>query len=246
MKLELDEGPGDGLQLGLIVLSTDTGLEWEARTVFAGHPAHVLHTRIPSRDHVTPEDLGRMAPELTRTAALLPPGLSAVGYGCTSGATVIGPAKVAALVSEAHPGTPVTEPLSAVIAALQALGAGRIGMVSPYVPQVTAPMEAALAAAGIEVVAAKSFGESADRIVGRIPEATTLAAIAEVGRAPGVEAVLASCTNLRSMGIIDAAEEVLGRPVISSNQALFWHMLRLSGAAERARGWGPGRLFSRT
>jgi maleate isomerase len=203
-----------------------------------------LHTRIPARDHVTPEDLGRMAPELTRAAALLPPGLRAVGYGCTSGATVIGPAEVAARVAEAHPGTPVTDPLSAVIAALGALGVRRIGMVSPYVPQVTAPMEAALAAAGIEVVAAKSFGESEDRIVGRIPEAATLAAIGEVGRAAGVEAVFASCTNLRSMAIIDAGEAMLGRPVISSNQALFWHMLRLAGAGARARGWGPGRLFS--
>ncbi|MET4127218.1 Asp/Glu racemase [Roseovarius sp. MBR-6] len=246
MTFALDDGPGEGLQLGLIVLSTDTGLEWEARTVFAGRPAHVLHTRIPARDHVTPEDLGQMAPELTRTAALLPQGLRAVGYGCTSGATVIGPTEVAARVSKAHPGTPVTDPLSAVIAALGALGVRRIGMVSPYVAQVTAPMEAALAAAGIEVVAAKSFGESEDRIVGRIPEAATLAAIGEVGRETGVEAVFASCTNLRSMGVIDEGEAMLGRPVISSNQALFWHMLRLAGMGERAAGWGPGRLFSMT
>ena len=44
-----------------------------------------------------------MAPELTRSAALLPPGLSAVGYGCTSGATVIGPAEVARRVRRRIP-----------------------------------------------------------------------------------------------------------------------------------------------
>lgn len=244
MEYELDEGPGDGLRLGLIVLSTDMGLEWEARQVFAVRPAHVLHTRIPARDHVTPEDLAYMAPELTRTAALLPPGLGAVGYGCTSGATVIGPAQVAARVNEAHPGVSVTDPLSAVIAALRVLGVARIGMVTPYLPEVIAPMQAALAEAGIEAVASESFGESDDRIVGRIPEAATLRGMLDVGQRPGVEAVFTSCTNLRSMAVVDEAEAALAKPVVTSNQAMFWHMLRLAGAGKQARGWGPGRLFT--
>ncbi len=243
MEYELDDGPGEGLRLGLIVLSVDTGLEWEARAVFAGRPAHVMHSRIPARDHVTPEDLAYMAPELTRSAALLPPGLAAVGYGCTSGATVIGPEEVARRVGEAHPGTPVTNPLSAVIAALAALGVTRIGMVTPYLPEVVAPMQAALGDAGIAAVAAESFGESDDRIVGRIPEAATLRGMLDVGARDGVEAVFTSCTNLRSMAVIDAAEAALGKPVVTSNQAMFWHMLHLAGAGERARGWGPGRLF---
>src|SRR6056297_295624 len=243
MEYELDDGPGEGLRLGLIVLSVDTGLEREARQVFAGRAAHVAHTRIPARDHVTPEDLAHMAPELTRSAALLPPGLGAVGYGCTSGATVIGPGEVARRVGEAHPGTPVTNPLSAVIAALGALGVTRVGMLTPYLPEVVAPMQAALAEAGVEAVAAESFGESDDRIVGRIPEAAVLRGMLEVGRRPEVEAVFTSCTNLRSMAVIDEAEAVLGKPVVTSNQAMFWHMLQLAGAGARARGWGPGRLF---
>jgi len=243
MEYELDEGPGDGLRLGVIVLSVDTGLEWEARALFAGRAAHVVHTRIPARDHVTPEDPAHMAPELTRSAALLPPGLGAVGYGCTSGATVIGPDEVAARVGEAHPGTPVTNPLSAVIAALEALGVTRVGMLTPYLPEVIAPMQAALAEAGIEAVASESFGQSDDRIVGRIPEDVVLRGMLEVGRRPEVEAVFTSCTNLRSMAVIDEAEAALDKPVVTSNQAMFWHMLQLAGAGERARGWGPGRLF---
>jgi len=65
----------------------------------------------------------------------------------------------------------------------------------------------------------------------------------DVGARDGVEAVFASCTNLRSMAVIDAAEAALGKPVVTSNQAMFWHLLQLAGAGERARGWGPGRLF---
>ena len=63
-----------------------------------------------------------MAGEMTATAALLPQGLDGVAYACTSGATIIGPDRVEALVQMAHPGVPVTNPLSSVVAALGELG----------------------------------------------------------------------------------------------------------------------------
>ena len=78
--------------------------------------------------------------------------------------------------------------------------------------------------------------------VAQISEASTLAAILEAGAADGVEAVFARCTNLRAFGIIDGAKAQLGLPVISSNLALAWDMLRRAGV--EATGWGPGRLFS--
>jgi maleate isomerase len=241
MDYALDEGAGAGLRLGVILLSTDETLEYEARQVIGCRDVNLLHTRIPAKADVTPEDLRLMAPEMTRTAALLPKGLSAVAYACTSGATIIGSDTVAELIKAAHPGTAVTDPLAAVIAALKALGVTRIAMVTPYVAEVTRPMRALLAAEGIEVVSEITFGQKEDWTVARITEASTEAAMLAAAKVDGVEAVFASCTNLRTFGIIDAVEARLGLPVISSNQALIWDMLRLSGA--RAHGWGPGRLF---
>ena len=241
MEYTLDSGAGAGLRLGLILLSTDETLEYEARQVIGGRDVNLLHARIPANAHVTPEDLLLMAPEMTRTAALLPKGLSAVAYACTSGSTIIGSDRVARLVGEAHPETAVTNPLAAVIAALGALGVTRIAMVTPYVTEVSGPMRAALAEAGITVVSEVSFGQKEDWTVARITEASTEAAMLAAGQADGVEAVFASCTNLRSFGIIEAVEARLGLPVISSNLALIWDMLRQSGAD--ARRWGPGRLF---
>ena len=242
MDYETDEGAGGGCRLGLIVLSTDETLEYEARQVLGNRPVNLLHARIPAQAHVTPEDLEMMAGEMTGTAARLPDGLRAVAYACTSGATVIGPGRVQDLVQEAHAGVPVTNPMSSVIAGLRALGAKRIALVTPYVPQVTAPMIAYLAQHGIEVVSEVSFGQSEDWTVARIAEASTRAAMLEAGRAPGVEAVFASCTNLRTFGVIGAVEAELGLPVVSSNQALLWHLLSLGGI--EAQGWGPGRLFA--
>ncbi|MGX0976421.1 maleate isomerase [Roseovarius sp. MBR-51] len=242
MDYDLDQGAGSGLRLGMIMLSTDETVEYEARMVLAGRDVNLLHARIPAKADVTPEDLALMAPEMTRTAALLPKELSAMAYACTSGATIIGSEEVARLIHLAHPGVPVSNPLSAVITALHTLGVGRIAMVTPYVPQVSEPMAAALGVAGIEVIHAVSFGQKEDWTVGRITEASTRRAMLEAGRVPGVEAVFASCTNLRTFGVIDAVEAELGLPVVTSNQALFWDMLRRAGA--EARGWGPGRLFT--
>lgn len=242
MNYELDEGAGAGLRLGLIVLSTDETLETEARALLAPGAANLLHTRIPARPDVTPEDLQEMAAQMTAAAALLPPDLAAVGYGCTSGATVIGPERVAGLIGVAHPGVPVTDPMSAVVAALNALGAARIALVSPYVASVTGPMRAHMAENGIEVVRAVSFEQREDRIVGRIAEASTLAAILAAAAGGGIDAVFASCTNLRTLGILDEAENRLGVPVVSSNAALMWHLARIAGRAQAVR--GPGRLFA--
>jgi maleate isomerase len=241
MDYALDAGAGAGLRLGLIVLSTDETLEYEARALLGGRAANLMHTRIPAQPDVTPEQLRTMEVALPAAAGLLPQGLQAVGYGCTSASTVIGPKAVEAAVQAVHPGVAVTNPISAVLAGLGAVGARRIALVTPYVQSVTAEMRAYLGRQGIEVLSEVSFGQKDDWTVARITEASTRAAMLEAGRAPGVEAVFASCTNLRTFGVIDEVEAELGVPVISSNQALLWHMLRIAGA--QAQGWGPGRLF---
>jgi len=241
MRYEVDQGAGAGLRLGLMVLSVDETLEYEARAALAGREANLLHTRIPARADVTPDDLESMAGGMGAAAALLPQGLSAVGYACTSGAVVIGSGRVAGMIGAAHPGVPVTDPLRAVIAALGEMGLGRIALVSPYVPEVTRPMRARLAEAGIQTVSELSFGQKEERTVARITEESSRRAILQAAEAPGVEAVFASCTNLRTLGILQGCEAELGLPVISSNTALLWHLVQIAG--QPVPGWAPGRVF---
>ncbi len=238
----LDDGAGGGLRLGLVLLSTDETLEFEARQVLAGRAVNLLHTRIFSDHAVTPQGLLAMEARLADAVALLPQGMRGVGYACTSASVFIGPEAVAARVRSVHPGVAVSNPLSAVVQALAALNATRIAMITPYSAQVAAPMRAFLEARGITVVREVSFGEEDDRRVARIPEQTTFDAVRAAAEAGEVEAVFASCTNLRTFGVIDAAEERFGVPVVSSNQALMWDMLAKAGVD--ARGWGPGRLFT--
>lgn len=234
-----DVDPGPDARLGLVVLSSDETLEDEARQIL-GDEVSLYHTRIECASDVTPENLRRMEALMTASAELLPEDLDAIGYGCTSASVVIGPDAVAAQMHKAQAGVPVTNPISAVVAALEALGARKIAMVTPYEADVVAPMKAFLERAGIEVLSERSFGERDDRRVARIAETSTFEAIQAAGQADGVEAVFSSCTNLRSFGIIDAAEKQLSRPVVSSNSALLWHLSRLAGVPNTV---GPGQLY---
>lgn len=243
LPFETDGGAAARAALGLIVLAADETLEPEIARLMPGGGVALHHARIPSAPDVTPETLARMEADLPAAAALLPDrSFAAIGYACTSGATVIGPARVAALVRGAREAVAVVDPLSATIDACAALGVRRLGFVTPYLPEVSALMRAALERAGLEIAAFGSFEQRSEAVVARIAEASTLAAILEIGAAPEVEAVFASCTNLRAFGVVEEAEARLGKPVVTSNLALGWRMLRLAGV-DPAPG-APGRLFA--
>lgn len=242
MALEFDLEKDRGPAVGLIELQTDTLVDPELGGLFLGLGIRPYFTRIPAMPEVRTDTLNLMAATMTDTAAMLPPdvGIRAIAYACTSGATILGEARVAELIRAAHPGVEVSNPLSALKAACRALGIRTLGLVSPYVAEVSDALRASLAADGVEVTAYGSFEQAEDRTVGQISPASTLRAVLEIG-AGDCDAVFASCTNLRALEIVPEAEAKLDKPVLCSNQVLAWHMLRLAGIEARPDGYG--RLF---
>jgi maleate isomerase len=239
----LDDGAAAVAALGLVVLQNDETLEPELRTIFNDCAGAIYHTRIASAEDVTPETLRAMERDLPRALALLPTvrPLDVVAYACTSGATLIGHDRVAEIISSVHPGCPNTNPITAVLAAGDHLGVRRLGLITPYVPDVSSAMRRLLEKNGLEITAFASFEQSQEAVVARISPKSVLEAICTVGRNDDVEAVFVSCTNLRTFEILDAGEARIGKPVISSNAALAWHMRRLAelGPPQVA----PGRLL---
>lgn len=227
----LDAPLGGRRALGLVALQTDETLEHEFARMFTAPEAALLVSRVPSAPTVSPETLAEMHAELPRAASMLPTALrySVIGYGCTSASSVLGSDAVATQIRAGADVAEVTNPLESVLAACRALGVRRIGFLTPYAPEVSAALRAALEQGGIEIAGFGSFEEPDEHRVACIDPASTLAAIRSIGAAPGVEAVFASCTNLRTVEIIAEAEAALGKPMISSNQALAWRMLRLAG-----------------
>lgn len=243
LQFECDEGLGSRASLGLIVLQADETIEKEFRPLFDLDDVVLYHARIPSDPEVNEETLMRMKASLTETAALLPGNrpLDVIGYACTSASTVIGSEAVETAIRKAHPHARVTNPAVAVVTALKHLGVTRVGVVTPYIAEVSEAVVDLLRKAGLDPVRVGSFGQSEEATVARITPRSVEQAVQAVGGDPEVEAVFASCTNLRTFPVIDACEQRLGKPVISSNFALAWHMMRLSGLD--TRGAGPGKLF---
>ena len=243
LPFESDGGKSAIAALGIIVLQSDETLEAEFRTIFNVNGVALFHTRIPMMPEVTPATLQQMHDDLPQAASLLPTArpLDVVGYGCTSGATVIGAENVAAAIQSKHPNAKVTDPITAVMAACKHLGVSKIGLVTPYIAAVSASMRALLEENQISVIEFGSFEQVEDAVVARITPQSILDAICEVGKSKNVDAVFASCTSLQSFDIIEKAEAVLGKPVITSNQALAWHMANLAGVTGMIH--GPGQLF---
>ena len=244
MHFETDAGIGHRARIGLLVLQTDQTLEAELRHFTALEGVALYHARLANDAVVTPETLARMAQELPRAAELISPslGLTAIGYACTSGSTIIGEARVAQILTSIHPGVPSSNPLTAAKAAFTAFGISRIGLVTPYTPDVTLAMQANFVAAGIDVPVVGSFYEDNDMQVGKITEASILKATIAVGTDPRCEAVFISCTSLRTVWVIAQAEAALRKPVTASNHSLAWHLLRLSEVDDQRA--DVGQLFA--
>jgi maleate isomerase len=235
-------GPiGTRASLGLIVLQADEVIEQDFRRLFSDPEVAVHVSRIPSGADLTPETLREMEETLPRAAELLPPsvGFDAIGYACTSGATVIGPKRVEDLIHRSADARAVTDPLTAATEALRHLGARRIGLISPYIEDVSAALRTALTARGFVITRFASFEEQVEARVARIDPNSIRDAGVAMGRHADVDAVFLSCTNLRAMDVIADIEAATGTPSVSSNLALGWHMGRLAGAPAI----GPGRLL---
>ncbi|WP_435231298.1 aspartate/glutamate racemase family protein [Pseudopelagicola sp. nBUS_20] len=240
---DLTEPIGASGTLGLIVLQFDETLEQDFRRLFIDRDVAVYVSRVPSGEDVTPDTLTAMQETIPAAAQLFPPAapFDAIGYGCTSGTTLIGAEKVAELVRQSVGLTQVTDPLTASFAACRALGLSRLGIVTPYIDSVSTPVRNAFKCLGIQVPEITSFGEKGEERVARIDGASIKAAALAVGRSNKVDGVFLSCTNLRTLDIIEEVEATLNKPVISSNQVLAWHMARLASVplAQDA----PGRVF---
>ena len=111
---------------------------------------------------------------------------------------------------------------------MKALGVRRVSLLTPYNVGVTRDIIAMFETGGFGVIDVFTFNEEVEERVARITPGSILDAAIDAGTADDAEAVFISCTNLQCAGIIAEAERRLGKPVLSSNLALLWHMLKLA------------------
>jgi maleate isomerase len=220
-----------GTAVGLLVLTSDEAMETELREWLPPHIA-LHHARVTNAIEVNRETLGAMLAQIPNAVRQLPaaPDYKVIAYGCTSGSMVIGSDTVREAIQRIHADVAVTDPFMALKAKLNSVNAQRIGLLVPYEPVVAQGIVDDLQKDGFQIVASASFHESNDDRVCRISRASVREGLTAVGQDKEVQAVVASCTNLRVLDVLDEVSAELGKPVMSSNSALAWHIETLCGA----------------
>ena len=155
----------------------------------------------------------------------------AVLYGCTSATLTHGPQFDRDLAARIHEqiGAETVTAAGALVQALKTLDIGRIGFASPYVEQINDQAIAFLAGSGIETVSRADVGAALSNYgQGELTpdEVYDLGLRAD---SPAAQAIVLSCTDMRSIECLERLEAAAGKPVISSNQAMLFAALRALG-----------------
>lgn len=217
-----EEGPAP---FGLVILQVDETIEQDMRRMMP--PDRLLFVaRVPSGEDVTPDSLNAMRLHLTSAAQLLPQEApyAAIGYGCTSATAQIGAGEVARLIGAGAQTMRVTDPLTALIAACSALAIRRLAFLSPYTADVSDKLRQTLRAAGINTPSFGSFEEANEAAVARIAGHSIIGAATDLVKDGQCDGIFLSCTNLRTLDVIERLEARTNLPCLSSNQVLAWHL----------------------
>ena len=236
---------GARARIGLVVLASDYTIEHEFRAMIDVEGVDLFMARIANDPKVTPETLAAMEPLLTETAARILPGdrLDVLAYGCTSASVVLGADRVSDRLAAAKPDTPTSNPITAAFAAFEALGARRIGVLTPYRRDVNEQVHGYITRHGYEVPVFGSFNEEMDPVVATIDEDSLVRAIDTIRSGHDLDAIFVSCTSVRLAEAVAGIEDRTGLTVTSSNHAMAWHCLRLAGVDKTIA--GRGTLFTR-
>lgn len=150
---------------------------------------------------------------------------------------MIGEDRVFAELNTGAPTAIATSLITGVIRALRAVGAKRIAVATPYLDEINAMEATYLEAAGFEVTRIKGLNLERDSDMIRV-RPDFIADYAASLDGPDVDTIFISCGALRSLDIVDRLEQKLGKPVICSNQAMIWDVLRLAGIDDKIAGYG--------
>ena len=230
--------PGPSSRLGMLVPSSNSNAESLTADILAGSPdvgVHYSRFRLPADldDRIDAKVLGD-APSLLNDA-----GLDAIAFHGTSGSWtgLEGDRALAESLTEAT-GAPATTASLALVAALEAVDAGRVAVVFPGPPSIMALIEREYAASGLEVVRSSAPATSMSNPEISRMSGADIGALMRPAFGSDVDAVVCIGTNLRSAYLAAGFESEFGVPVVDSATATLWHLLRLAGTARPIPGWG--------
>ena len=239
---EMDGGRHNRAQLGFILMSTDLASEQD---FFDMAPEGVgIHiSRLMTDDYTTRETLAQHLEQLADAAARLQPDMkpSVVSYGCTSGSIVNGEAPVFEQIKR---GAPWAQPMcivTGVVDALQALEVKKLVVGTPYLDEINTVEARFLVEKGFDILNIQGLNLETGIEFGRVTPAYWKEFATQIDH-PEADAVFLSCGGIRALEVAEDIEQIIGKPVITSNQAQFWSCMRRAGITDKLQGFG--QLFN--
>ncbi len=221
---------------GLLIPSTNTTVEMECRLLPMDYQAHVGRLKSTSASPFAPsrdEDIDYQAQLLgsARVELVILVQTSASLFADDYDAVVTRRMSAGA-------GVPAISSAQAVGRAVRALGARRVGIVSPYSEDVNTRAARYFAAKhGLETVALKGFAATESYAIGQLGPENARDAFACMDRTE-IEVFVVAGGNFPTMTSIEAWEREFHKPVVTTNQASFWAMLRAFDGYEGVAGFG--------
>ncbi len=155
----------------------------------------------------------------------------AILYGCTSATLAQGPAYDTQFRQRIQDvtGVPAITAASALTETITGLGISRFAFTSPYVAKLNDLAIGFIESFGPRCVGRADTPEpwSNDAVTEAIPE--TVIAMAEQADCDEAEAIVISCTDFRAVEAVPEIERRLGKPVVTSNQAMMVWAVRTLG-----------------
>jgi maleate cis-trans isomerase len=127
---------------------------------------------------------------------------------------------------------------NAVGAAARALGTRNVALVSPYSAEVNARAQRYFEGKhGLKVAALEGFAATDSYMIGHLGPENARDAFRRIDR-PEIEAFIVPGGNFPTMQSIPEWEHEFKKPVITTNQAALWAMMRALGSKDRLPGLG--------
>jgi maleate isomerase len=241
------------IRIGVLTPHTAVGPEEELPAMAPGRVVTDV-VRIPAaaglagrgiRRPATPAGLRALTepPVMDEAARMLADSVDAVGYASTTSAYAVGFEREAGMVSRlsAVRGVPVASTCASAVLGLRALAVQRVALIGApwFDAELNALGAAYFAGQGFDVVSSASAGLSKepDRIATDDVVAWTSRHVRD-----DAEGVFIGGNGFRAVAAVEPLEAALGRPVLTANQVLLWHLLAQAGTASIVNGFG--RLFA--
>ena len=238
---------GGDCRLGLIVPSLNVTIEPEFNYA-APAGVSIYATRLMMKKG-TRKDLEAMAEDTEKACNMLETAkVGAILYACTTGSLIGGKKWEKELEQRMRSSVavPVLTTAGAVVESLREMKLSKVAVGTPYARELNDAEEKFLEENGFVVTKIKGMNIiNGEDLHAKSPE--TSVKLAKEVNSSDAQGIFLSCTDLKTMTVLEGLERDLGKPVISSNAASLWKSMKVLKKESKLTGkiLGFGSLLER-